>query len=166
MQTLYAQKVGVVWACRAIMIVNKIHDVTMYNASSQWTRSYAKSRIPAHAYIEKTEWIIIARKLRSELNNLTILHANFTLAERRKTRTECKYANNIAFHWAKPFEKNNIRTFISSKKRLICIIIQIIVRGRNSQTQGSIFIGHTVYIYIFFFFWGGGVRFQMITSVD
>ena len=31
----YAQKVGVVLARRAIMIVNKIHDVTMYNASSQ-----------------------------------------------------------------------------------------------------------------------------------
>ena len=30
-----AQKVGVVLARRAIMIVNKIHDVTMYNASSQ-----------------------------------------------------------------------------------------------------------------------------------
>ena len=31
----YAQKVGVVLARRAIMIVNMIHDVTMYNASSQ-----------------------------------------------------------------------------------------------------------------------------------
>ena len=31
----YAQKVGVVLARRAIMIVNKIHDVTMYNTSSQ-----------------------------------------------------------------------------------------------------------------------------------
>ena len=31
----YAQKVVVVLARRAIMIVNKIHDVTMYNASSQ-----------------------------------------------------------------------------------------------------------------------------------
>ena len=33
----YAQKVGVVLARRVIMIVNKIHDVTMYivNASSQ-----------------------------------------------------------------------------------------------------------------------------------
>ena len=31
----YAQKVGMVLARRAIMIVNKIHDVTMYNASSQ-----------------------------------------------------------------------------------------------------------------------------------
>ena len=51
----YAQKVGVVLARRAIMIVNMIHDVTMYNASSQ---SNARSRIPAHAYIEKTEWIL------------------------------------------------------------------------------------------------------------
>ena len=31
----YAQKVGVVLACRAIMIANKIHDVTLYNASPQ-----------------------------------------------------------------------------------------------------------------------------------
>ena len=31
----YAQKVGVVLARRAIRIVNKIHDVTMYNISSQ-----------------------------------------------------------------------------------------------------------------------------------
>ena len=30
-----AQRVGVVLARRAIMIVNNIHDVTMYNASSQ-----------------------------------------------------------------------------------------------------------------------------------
>ena len=35
MQAHYAQKVGMVLARRAIMIVNKIHDVTMYNASSQ-----------------------------------------------------------------------------------------------------------------------------------
>ena len=31
----YAQKVGVILARRAIMTVNKIHDITMYNASSQ-----------------------------------------------------------------------------------------------------------------------------------
>ena len=55
----YTQKVGVVLARRAIMIVNMIHDVTMYNASSQSNAlNRARSRIPAHAYIEKTEWIL------------------------------------------------------------------------------------------------------------
>ena len=85
----YAQKVGVVLARRAIRIVNKIHDVTMYNISSQ-SNALTTLDSCAWVYVHRKNGVNIARKSRSELNILTILNANFTLAERRKTRTECK----------------------------------------------------------------------------
>ena len=85
----YAQKVGVVLARRAIMIVNIIHDVTMYNASSQSNALNALDPEFLRMRISKkrSEY---CKEISPALNNLMLLHANFTLAEKRKTRTECK----------------------------------------------------------------------------
>ena len=85
----YAQKVGVVLAHRAI-IVYKIYDVTLYNASLQSNAlntldpEFLRMRIS-----KKQSEYCKEIALRVEYSNdiaRNILH----LAERRKTRTECK----------------------------------------------------------------------------
>ena len=68
---------------------NKIHDVTMYNDSSQSNALNTLDSEILRMRISKkrSEY---CKKISPALNILTIMHANFTLAERRKTRTECK----------------------------------------------------------------------------
>ena len=70
----YAQKVGVVLARRAIMIVNMIHDVTMYNASSQSNALNALDPEFLRMRISKkrSEY---CKEISPALNNLTLLHA-------------------------------------------------------------------------------------------
>ena len=79
---------GIIYARRVDHIfVNMIHDVTMYNASSQSNALNALDlrRLLSHAYIEKTEWILCASEISHERSNTSNVIARKLLHLFRET---------------------------------------------------------------------------------